>query len=246
MATSTTHFDEDAAAWEADPACRSCCELAYKALLQHVPQFQPGVKKPDVMEVECGSGILSAMLAPHVHTLTGTDISESMVAAFNANAAARGADHTEAVRFDIANPDFTVAPAAVARLIQKVDGKAAEEPVRWDLLVSNTLSHNFADMNQWLQISYFCLAPGGSLAMIDFENTAADAALFHVPGKQGNIAMPGLKPDEIARLLEDAGFEDVSVKRAFSLEKAVDPEGAGGRTSIDLPFVICQGTKPLR
>lgn len=198
------------------------------------------------MDVECGSGILSAMLAPHAHTITGTDVSESMVAAYNANAAAQGADHMEAVCFDVSNPDFTAAPKTVAGLIQKVDGKAAEEPVRWDLLVSNTFSHHFANMNQWLQISYFCLAPGGSLAMVDLDNTGVDAALFRVSGQQGDVAMPGVKPDVIAKHLEDAGFVDVSVKSVFSLEKAVDPKEADGRTSIEFPFVLCQGTKPLR
>ncbi|OJD32020.1 s-adenosyl-l-methionine-dependent methyltransferase [Diplodia corticola] len=246
MASSTTRFDQVAAAWEADPTCRRSCELAYTALMQHTPQLQPGAKKPDVMEVECGSGILSAMLAPHAHTLTGTDTSEAMVAAFNANAAARGADHTTAVRFEINNPDFTAAPAAVAQLIQRVDGKAAEEPVRWDLLFCSTLAHQLVDMKQWLQIGYFCLAPGGSLVMVDVDNTAADAALFRFAGEHGDVAMPGLKPDEMEKLLEGAGYEDVLVKRVFSMERAVDPKEAGGRTSIELPFVLCRGTKPLR
>lgn len=44
MATNMRHLDEEAAAWEADPACLRTCELAYKALMQHVPQLQPGVK----------------------------------------------------------------------------------------------------------------------------------------------------------------------------------------------------------
>lgn len=44
MATNMRHLDEEAAAWEADPACLRTCELAYKALMHHVPQLQPGVK----------------------------------------------------------------------------------------------------------------------------------------------------------------------------------------------------------
>ncbi|EOD52115.1 Mannitol 1-phosphate dehydrogenase [Neofusicoccum parvum] len=246
MAANTDRFDEDAAAWEADPACVTSAELVYKALLQHVPQFQPGGKKPDILDVGGGSGTLSFMLAPHVHTLTAIDIAPSMVAAFNANAAQRGAHHMEAVIYERDLPDFTVAPEATTRLLQTVDGKAPEGPVRWDILLSNLVTHHYSQLNEWMQIAYFSLAPGGRIVMTDFEHTGPDSALFHAPGKRDSIPMHGLKPAEISKLMSDAGFVDVSVKRVFSLDKAVDPQEAGGRTSIEFPILLCLGSKPMR
>lgn len=44
MATDTSIPADDSAAWQAEPTYTTACELAYKALLEHVPNFQHGAK----------------------------------------------------------------------------------------------------------------------------------------------------------------------------------------------------------
>lgn len=239
MAANTSGSNDDA-------AYMTAYELAYKALLQHVPQFRDSERKPDILEVGCGTGVLASMLAPHAHTLTGLDSSVSAISEFNANAKQRGAQHIEAVYFDWDDPDFEAYPQTAAKLIQKADGQAAEGPVRTDLILSNPLTQSWPNLKDWFQISYFGLSPGGRAVVIGLEHTGPESALFYPADKRDSSKTRGFKPDELVKNLKDAGFVDVSCERVFSVEKAVDPAAAGGRTSIEFPFVLCQASKPLR
>ncbi|EKG18342.1 Methyltransferase small [Macrophomina phaseolina MS6] len=246
MATDTSIPADDSAAWQAEPTYTTACELAYKALLEHVPNFQHGAKKPDVLEVGCGSGVLASMLAPHTHTLVGLDTSASAVAAFNAKVQQQGAQHMEAVAFDWENPNFEAAPQTQVKLMERVDGTVREGPVRSDVILRNPLTSRWPNLLEWFQISYFGLNPGGRVAAVCLEHQGPETALFYPPSQRKGNLMCGYKADEVSTTLRDAGFADVSVRRAFSVTKTVDAAEAGGRTSLEFSFALVQGSKPPR
>lgn len=203
--------------------------------------------EPNILEAGCGSGILSSMLAPFANTLTGVDVSGAMVEKFNAKMAEQGTQHMEAVFIDTEHPEFNAAPDVTARLRQKVEGKEVPAGARWDMILSNLLAHHFPIMGEWTQIAYFSVAPGGRLVMLDYEHTGPDSDLFHSSQRCDHAALlHGVEPDKTAKALRDVGFLDVTVERVYSLEKAVDPQAAGGRTSVEFPIVMVQGVKPLR
>ncbi len=50
---------------------------AYKKTLDHT--IENTSPKSDILEVGCGTGIISLGIAPHIHSLVATDISENMI-----------------------------------------------------------------------------------------------------------------------------------------------------------------------
>ncbi|KAH7028458.1 S-adenosyl-L-methionine-dependent methyltransferase [Macrophomina phaseolina] len=229
---SINRFNEKAAAWDSNPAVVLSCELACKALLQHVPELRQGEKTCadyvtdiDAGEVGSGTGLLSFMLAPYVHTLICIDLAEAMVAAFNAKLVQPDAPkNVISMHFALDDPDFTEIHDAAERLFYDIDGEAAKAPYRLDLLVSHLTLHHLPTISDWLRAMYHGLKPGGKIALTDIENTGPDSVLFHPAGERGGIERHGIKRDEIAKLARDAGFVDVKVETAFSMPKEVNPK----------------------
>ena len=88
-------FDEEPDHGLVDPDVRTAWT---KLLLRHLPRA-PAV----VLDVGCGTGTLSVLLASHGHTVTGVDHSAAMLARARTKAERTGV-HVELVRGDAANP----------------------------------------------------------------------------------------------------------------------------------------------
>ncbi|KAH7050093.1 S-adenosyl-L-methionine-dependent methyltransferase [Macrophomina phaseolina] len=257
--SSTERFNAEAAAWDSNPVTVRSSQLAYEALLEHVPSLK--ASKPNILEIGCGTGLLSLPLSAHANTLVGVDLAAGMVAALNAKLAGNSPTTTTTTTTSSSSSSSPTDKynniAAVATLLthpdqpeiqsaarSRLQGRSADAPVRWDLVVSHLTLHHIPDMLATLRTCHACLARGGAIALTDFEDCGdGDAVLFHPASKRADVERHGIKREEMAALIEQAGFGDVSVERAFVLEKEVDPAEAGGRTSVGFPFLICKGTK---
>ncbi|KAJ9641789.1 hypothetical protein H2199_005002 [Coniosporium tulheliwenetii] len=228
---SQARFNAEAAAWDSNPVTVQSSALAYKSLLEHIPGLNttnPREDGLDVLEIGCGTGLLSFALHPHVRSLIGVDTAEGMIDVFASKVSSRfpspGAAakaNITAVNVLLTDPDdFLLQEAAALTRQGRVD-----RPARFDLVLSHLTLHHIPDMSEILKTMFGCLKPGGRIALTDFEDTGPEAVYFHPEEKREGVERHGIKSEEMERLIKEAGFEEVRVERAFVLEKYVEEEG---------------------
>ena len=239
-------FNAEAAAWDSNPGVVLASDLAHKALLERLPAPDSGL---DVLEIGCGTGILTLPLAASVRSITAVDAAEGMIAALQAKLSAESCatKNVHAVCALLEDPDderIRVDPAAAAP--SRADTADTAAPRRFDLVVSHLVLHHIPDILAVLQTMFGCLKPGGQVMLTDFEDFGTEARRFHPESKMDGVERHGIKRADMEALLLRAGFTDVSVETAFEMDKAVETEpGAGDMdATMTFPFLICSGKKP--
>jgi hypothetical protein len=74
--------------------------------------------------------------------------------------------------------------------------------------------------------------------LTDFENFGPEAKKFHSQDKMEGVERHGIARQEMEKLMVGAGFVDVRVEEAFTMDKPVESGG-----SMKFPFLICLGVK---
>lgn len=243
---SNTRFNAEAAAWDSNPSVLLASHLAKKAILDRLPGPET-MSHFDVLEIGCGTGILSLALAPSFRSVTAVDAAEGMVEALQAKLDAQDCTtkNVRAVCALLEDPDderIQLDAAAAPR----PDGGKGLEPRRFDLVVSHLVLHHIPDLLPVLQTMFGCLKRGGQVMLTDFEDFGPQARRFHPEAKMDGVERHGIKRTDMEALLLEAGFADVKVETAFEMDKAVETEpgsGVNGPT-MTFPFLICIGTKP--
>lgn len=76
-------FNAEAAAWDANPDVHRASDGALQAILAAHPSLRdahagkgPGV---DVLEIGCGTGLLTLRMAPYVRSIVAIDAAEGMI-----------------------------------------------------------------------------------------------------------------------------------------------------------------------
>jgi len=223
-------FDKEAATWDSKPFTVVNSKKAFGALLEYVPRLQSDRKPLDVLEIGCGTGLLSLLVAPYVHSLTAVDTSTGMIEALKAKLAVNpGISNIMPVEVLLEHPDEP--------MIQN-PAVAGESPKRFDLIISHLVLHHIPSLEQVLKTMYGCLKLGGQVALTDFENFGPEAEKFHQQSKMEGVERHGIARQEMEKLMVGAGFVDIRVEEAFRMDKPVESGG-----SMEFPFLICLGTK---
>ncbi|EAQ87468.1 hypothetical protein CHGG_04087 [Chaetomium globosum CBS 148.51] len=76
----TARFNEEALSWDSNPSVQLATALAHKAYLARLPPPEI-LSTYDIMDLGCGTGLLSLALAPSVRSVTAIDAAEGMIAA---------------------------------------------------------------------------------------------------------------------------------------------------------------------
>jgi SAM-dependent methyltransferase len=236
---STARFNAEALSWDNNPDVQQATALAHKAYLSHLPD--PGTLSTyNILDLGCGTGLLSLALAPSVRSVTAVDASDGMIAALQSK---------------LASPDNTVKNVRpVCALLQDPDdARLAVDPVtgtaqpgrRFDLVVSHLVLHHIPDLPALFKTIHGCLWQGGKVMVTDFEDFGPEARKFHPEEKMDGVERHGIERAEIRRVLEGAGFEEVKVETAFEMGKKVETEPGSGVLGpvLVFPFLICEGTK---
>ncbi|CAN9477474.1 unnamed protein product [Alternaria alternata] len=123
MATSqeinNARFSKEALEWDSNQKHVESTSKALEAIKRYVPAFKDGRNKElDVLEIGCGTGLLSFMLAPHVRSLIGVDTADGMISAFNTKLADLPTDHPNlcSINHFLTNPDSHELQSAAALL----------------------------------------------------------------------------------------------------------------------------------
>jgi len=216
-------FDQEAAAWDNNPVTVKSSKLAFGSLLEHVPDLadEDKAKELNVLEIGCGTGLLSLHIAPRVKSLTAVDTSSGMIKALEAKIESNSISNIHPLCLLLEDPND---PA--------LNGQ------KFDLILSHLVLHHVPSLEDMLTTMYGCLAPGGRIALTDFERFGAESRKFHPESKMEGVERHGITKIEMECVIKDAGFDKVQVCQAFRLEKEVEPEG-----TMEFPFLICMGLR---
>jgi SAM-dependent methyltransferase len=200
----------------------------------------------DVLEIGCGTGLLSFLLAPHVRSLIGVDTSTGMLNAFNQKIAALTSSqpaNLAAVNVLVQDADDVHIQGAAAALATLRGESGHDTPYRFDLVVSHLTLHHIPSLPNIMRTLYGCLRPGGMVALTDYEDYGEEAIAFHPVAKREGVERHGIKRSEIEEVIDGVGFNEVKVEKAWVMRKEVDAEGNKPAREMEFPFLICLGKR---
>ncbi|KAH7305887.1 S-adenosyl-L-methionine-dependent methyltransferase [Stachybotrys elegans] len=245
--TGNQRFDAEAAAWDSKPFVHAMSLEAWKAIQANVPTvFSNLGQRPDILEIGCGTGLLSLEAAPASNRLVAIDASQGMIAVLKSKLEKPGTpENIEPIAVLLQDPeDMSLPPADES----KPDGPR----LKFDLVLSHLVLHHIADLKKVLTTMLGCLKEGGMVALTDFEDFGPDARRFHPESKMDGVERHGIPRKWMAELMQDVGFKDVITKVAWEHSKMVEKypgEFGGGAPSegqgelMTFPYIICLGRK---
>lgn len=203
-----TNFDERAANWEMPQRVNMANGVADTMIQELKPSTDM-----DVMDYGCGSGLIAMYLQPHVKSVVGVDSSKGMIEVFQDKIKESGVQNVSAQLADLEEDG-------------KVDGK-------FNMIVSSMAFHHVRRVPVLLKRLYDLLLPGGAIGIADLDK---EDGTFH----QDNTGVVhfGFDRDEMKKLFQEAGFQDVKVVTAATVVKEI--EGIGRR---EFPIFLMTGKK---
>ena len=196
-------FNAEAANWDANPLVHAASAEALTALLQRYPDLQ--IQSPghglDVLEIGCGTGILSFNIAPYVRQVVAIDAAEGMIDVLKQKLAQEGvAKNIVPVAVLLEDPEDEALPAAQ-------DGKGGR--MKFDLILSHLVLHHIPDLQGVLKTMLGCLKTGGTVALTDFEDFGPEARRFHPHAKMAGVERHGINVQKMTELMEEVGYKNV-------------------------------------
>jgi ubiquinone/menaquinone biosynthesis C-methylase UbiE len=203
------NFDQEAAAWDRKPGRVALAHDVADAIISSA-----GLRKDmDVLDMGCGTGLVTLRLQPHVHTITGADSSPGMLAVLE----------TKVREQKIANVRTQVVDF-------EQGGTAAGS---YDLIVSSMMLHHLPEPAALLRQMHGLLKQNGRLCVADLD---AEDGSFHAD--RTGVFHFGFDRARLKQLLQQSGFRDVSDRTASTIVR----EGAeSGRKEFSV-FLICAKT----
>ena len=196
-------FNAEAAAWDSNPGLHSLSAEANKAILSKVPSLTDGSQNLNVLEIGCGTGLLTLLIAPHVKSITAVDAAYGMIAALE----------TKLSKLDtrkniipvcelLEDPEDPALPPA--------DPSQPSGPrQKYDIVISHLVLHHIPDLRGVLSTMFGCLTQGGCIALTDFEDFGPEAHKFHSKKRMEGVARHGAHKHSMETLLREIGFVDV-------------------------------------
>ena len=190
-----TNFDERAKDWDSDPKKVERARVVADAIRNTIPL----TKEMKALEYGCGTGLLSFALQPDLGEITLADVSEGMLDVLGEKIDRAGVTNMHPVRLDLLSDPL---PAG-----------------RYDLTYSLMVLHHIDNVKKVLSGFYDLLVPGGTLLVADLDK---EDGSFHTDGSTD--VHPGLERDELQRMVEEAGFGNISFTTAYEIQKKIGNE----------------------
>ncbi|KAL2847642.1 S-adenosyl-L-methionine-dependent methyltransferase [Aspergillus pseudodeflectus] len=269
MSAGNERFNDEAADWDKNPSVQESSRLAFNALsplitsLSAQKQIATGTKTGlHVLEVGCGTGLLTLRVAPLVASIVAIDPAQGMIETLKAKIDPPSSPSTSTCESDNLEADGPRSRSPKSNIlpichllndpedpILPPEDEAPNSTVRrrkFDLIISHLVMHHVPDLRSFLSTLHGCLAPGGKVALTDFEDFGPEAIKFHPPSKLEGVERHGIQRESMEGLMGEVGFEDVRVQVRWSLRKSVEKwEGCRPGETMDFPFLLCEGLRPV-
>jgi SAM-dependent methyltransferase len=181
----------------------------------HVVQLLQLGLRAEVLDVGCGPGWLSELLARCGYSVTGIDISPDMVEIARGRIAALG-EVGEGIE---AQAEFHAMPV-----------RELPWSTRFDAAILYDTMHHFDNEVETLEVIRRALVPGGQLfiheGVLPAKGSPGEQSLIEEMERYGTLESP-FDPEYLVEVVERAGF--VEVRRFAEVDELVDLSAAGGR-----------------
>ncbi|MES1955917.1 class I SAM-dependent methyltransferase [Salinisphaera hydrothermalis] len=203
-------FNAIAAEWDSQPRHVETAAAVAEAMRVALAP----IGEESLLEFGCGTGLITAALAPHVARILALDSAPGMIDALREKLRRHGIDNVDAKVGDL--PD------------NPPEG-------RFDAIVSSMTMHHIADTDALLRVLFDRLKSGGRIALADLDR---EDGSFH--GDKPGIAHHGFDRNVLADKLKAAGFADVEFTIAHHMERTLD-DGTTRRFPIFLAVATRPG-----
>jgi ubiquinone/menaquinone biosynthesis C-methylase UbiE len=183
-------FNAAAATWDENPVRVKLAQDVFRALSDS-GLIRPGM---DALEIGCGTGLVTLLLQPNVHSITATDSSAGMLDILNEKLRRTGCHN--------------VKPQLV-----NLEGDGGIEG-QYDLVVSSMTFHHIRDVPALLGRIAAIIKPGGMLCIADLDR---ERGKFHEDNT--GVFHDGFDRAVLRKQFETAGFGNVRNRTAAILRK---------------------------
>jgi SAM-dependent methyltransferase len=197
-------FNAEAAAWDTNPLVHAASRKAFEAIRERFPDLRTTGESAakdglDVLEIGCGTGLLSLLVAPHVRAVVAVDAAQGMISALKAKLEKRDAPpNVRPICVLLDDPEDRILPPA----FQHDHGGPR---LKYDLILSHLVLHHIADLEGVLRTMFGCLKKGGSVALTDFEDFGPEAKRFHPKARMEGVERHGIDREWVVGLMERVG-----------------------------------------
>ncbi|KAI9147134.1 Ubiquinone biosynthesis O-methyltransferase [Paramyrothecium foliicola] len=245
-----SRFNAEAAAWDSNPFVHQRSLEAWEVIKKRVPAFRhASTRKPDILEIGCGTGLLSLPSSTRANRLVAVDAADGMIEVLKTKLTRPGVPtNITPLCLLLEDPEDPQLPPA--------DPSSPDGPrLKFDVVTSHLVLHHIADVEAVLKTMLGCLRPGGVVALTDFEDFGPEAKRFHPEAKLEGVERHGINRAWMTDLLEKVGFTEVDVRVGWTAQKRVERypgefleakatwDADGGETMM-FPFLLCIGKKP--
>jgi len=192
MKTEKKDFNKEASSWDKVPARVKLASDVASAILDEVVLSA----KMDVLDFGCGTGLLTLHLQPLVHSVTGVDSSQGMMAILKAKISDRNLTNTTASYLDIEKGDVLKG--------------------RYHLVVSSMTLHHIRKIKPLFDQFYKITAPAGYLCIADLD---PDDGKFH--GSNDGVFHFGFDRARLRQAFTEAGFYEIRDRTAAKIMKPI-------------------------
>ncbi len=195
MAGEKRDFDAGAVMWDENPYRVRLAEDVGRALQEKIcltPEM-------DVLEVGCGTGLLTLLLQPHVRSITGIDSSTGMLEVIGSKIKEKGLTNVTTRLMDLETSD---------------DWEGT-----YDLVVSSMTLHHIDNIPRLFDHLSSVVKPGGYLCIADLDK---DYGKFHRSSE--HVAHAGFDRSLLKKEFERAGFCTI---RNCTAAMPVKPDSCG-------------------
>lgn len=188
--TQRRNFDAAAATWDEKPQ-RIKLAAEIMAAMTACLSFSPAWR---VMDLGCGTGLVTLRLAPLVREVVAVDGSPGMLEKLNDKVRAAGWSNIRTLQCDLERDELPDGP--------------------FDLITAAMLLHHIPDPPRLVAALRQRLRPGGRLALADLDR---EDGSFHEDGT--GVFHHGFSRERFTSLLTGAGFGRISVTPAAEIVK---------------------------
>lgn len=155
-------FDAEAATWDSKPEVVESSRLCLQGILSHDRHF-PDLASSNVLEIGCGTGLLTVPLAQHVQSIVALDTAQGMIDMLNSKLPKQGVQGKVEAKVKLL--EDTQDPM--------LGGK------KFDVVVSHLVFHHVPNMTDLVKVMKGTLKQGGRVWISDFEDNGVQAEAFH-------------------------------------------------------------------
>ncbi|KAH8433375.1 class I SAM-dependent methyltransferase [Aspergillus melleus] len=249
--TSNARFNDEAATWDLNPSVQESTRLAFQTLEPTIRRLSLSLSRQshaneidntdavlDVLEVGCGTGLLTTRVAPLVRSVVAVDTADGMIDMLKAKVAnSSGLGNIVPICKLLVDPEDEALPAQ-----DRTDPHGPRQ--KFDLVLSHLVMHHVPNLRTFLGTLLGCLKPGGRVVLTDFEDFGPEAIKFHPKAKLEGVERHGIQRVWMEGLMRDVGYRDVKVEVGWGLEKKVTGwESEEEGKIMVFPFLVCEGVR---